>query len=211
MTKLQLQLLPRSPLAEYLRVEAEGRGITFSDRSGLAMATVLERKGQGAALTARVREHFSIELPKRPQRAASSSLVFAGTGVGTWLATSEHSGEALSALLREKLGDSASVVDQSDGYAVLRMSGPAVRQLLAKLVPVDVHPRAFQIDDVAATVASHVGVTLWRLNDRSDGSAVFEMAAARSLTGSLWHAVSTGAAEFGYCVESPNLAGRSLE
>ena len=206
MTNPQIHLLPRSPFAEDLRVKATGSGITFSDRSGLAMATVLERKGQGAALAARVREHFGIDLPQGPQRAASSGLAFAGTGFGTWLATSEQSGYALAVLLGEKIGELASVVDQSDGYAVLRLSGFKVRQLLGKLVPLDVHPRAFQINDVAVTVSAHVGVTLWRLDDRSDGAPVFEIAAFRSLAASLWHALSTGAAEFGYDIEAPNLS-----
>jgi heterotetrameric sarcosine oxidase gamma subunit len=201
MVNQQIRLLPRSPLAGCLSVEVAGSNIIFSDRSGLGMATVLERKGQGAALAERVREHFGIDLPSGPRRVASGSLAFAGIGVGKWLGSAESDSDAFVCQLRAELGDLASVVDQADGYAVLRMTGPKVRQLLGKLVPIDVHPRAFQIGDVAVTVSAHIGVTLWRLPDRGDGAPVFEVAAPRSMARSLWHGVATAAAEFGYAVE----------
>jgi sarcosine oxidase subunit gamma len=42
-----------------------------------------------------------------------------------------------------------------------------------------------------------MGVTLWRLPDAPDGSAVVEIAVFRSLARSFWHALAQGAAEFG--------------
>ena len=39
--------------------------------------------------------------------------------------------------------------DQSDSRLVLRLSGPRVRDVLAKGVPVDLHPKAFKPGDVA--------------------------------------------------------------
>ena len=95
----------------------------------------------------------------------------------------------------------AAVTDQSDGYAVLRLTGPRLRDTLAKLIPIDVHPRAFKIGDVAATVAFHVGATFWRLDDGPDGAPVIEVAVFRSLAGSFWHALSDSAAEFGFAAD----------
>ena len=91
----------------------------------------------------------------------------------------------------------ASVSDQSSGYAILRLSGPMVRDTLAKILPIDLHERAFEPDRVASTTASHVGATLWRLADAVDGSPVFEIAVFRSLVGSFWHNLASSAAEFG--------------
>jgi methylglutamate dehydrogenase subunit D len=77
-----------------------------------------------------------------------------------------------------------------------------VRDALAKIIPLDVHPAAFRPGDVASTVASHMGVTLWRLEDAAHGSPVFEFAVFRSLAGSFWHALSLSAAEFGLGVDA---------
>jgi sarcosine oxidase subunit gamma len=106
-------------------------------------------------------------------------------------------GNEFAASLQEEIGSLAAVSDQSDGYAVLRLTGPMLRNALAKIVPIDLHSRAFKPGDVASTVASHMGVTLWRLPDGPDGSTVVEIAVFRSLAGSFWHALSLSAAEFG--------------
>ncbi len=47
-----------------------------------------------------------------------------------------------------------------------------------------------------------MGVTLWRLEDHSDGTPVFEIVVFRSLAGSFWHALSESAAEFGLVMEA---------
>jgi sarcosine oxidase subunit gamma len=98
----------------------------------------------------------------------------------------------------DELEGVASVSDQSDGYTLIRLSGTHVRDALAKLVPIDVHPRAFKVGDVASTVASHVGVTVWRMPDEPDSTAVFEVILFRSLTRSFWHALAEAAGEYGF-------------
>jgi sarcosine oxidase gamma subunit len=50
---------------------------------------------------------------------------------------------------------------------------------------------------VASTLASHVGATLWRLEDIDD-LPVFEIAVFRSLAGSFWQTLTASAAEFGF-------------
>jgi sarcosine oxidase gamma subunit len=62
-------------------------------------------------------------------------------------------------------------------------------------VPIDIHERAFKVDDVAETIAGHVGILLWRLEDGA-GSPVFDVAVARSVSASLRHALIQCAAEF---------------
>jgi len=189
-------LIARPPFAGMTAGPSTNLGVTISDRDGLGIATILARKGRIAALAQRMREQFSIELPQGPHRTAAGHLALAGTGPGAWLATSSRGGNAFAQTLRETIGEVASVSDQSDGYAVLRLSGPKVRDTLLKLVPVDVHPRTFKVGNVASTVASHMGVTLWRLEDGNDGASMFEIAIFRSLAASFWHAAIESAAEF---------------
>lgn len=176
-------------------------GVIVSDREGLGIATVLVRKGRDDALAARVREKFGITLPRGLQRAANGAVAFAGTGPELWLATAENGGNAFATSLRTELRDDAAIVDQSDGYAVLRVTGRNVRDALAKGVPIDLHPRAFRVGDVAATLVAHIGVVLWRLGD-DKRAAVFEIAVFRSLAGGLRHWLSESGAEFGLTIAS---------
>jgi heterotetrameric sarcosine oxidase gamma subunit len=195
-------LIPRAPFADLTFASAALRGVAIVDRDGLGLATVLARKGQGLALAQRVREHFGIELPRGPRRAAAGDIAFARTGPDAWLATGEGGGNTFALRLKEAIGDLAAVSDQSSGYAILRLTGPKVRDTLAKMLPIDLHERAFAAGDVAATNASHVGVTLWRLDNAADGSPVFEITLFRSFVGSFWHTLASSAAEFGLVVAS---------
>jgi heterotetrameric sarcosine oxidase gamma subunit len=194
--------LPARAAFTGLALPAAGqRGVLVRERNGLGLATMLARKGQGSALAQRLRVRFGIELPRGPQRVASGDFAFAGIGNGVWLVCSEPGSPALAPALQEALADSASIADQSSGYAVLRMSGPKLRATLAKMLPLDLHSRAFKVGDVASTLATHVGATLWRLPDASDGSPVIEVAVFRSLAESFWHSLATSAAEFGLAAQ----------
>jgi sarcosine oxidase subunit gamma len=189
----------RSPFKQLVAPARIGgaAGVIAQDRDGLGLATIILRRGKLETLAQRIREHYDIEIPRRSVRASARGVAFLGLGPDSWLGSSEHGGNAFAVSLRAALGPIASVSDQSDGYAVLRLSGSKVRETLAKLIPVDLHPRAFLPGDVASTVASHIGVTLWRLDDALDGSPVFEIAMFRSLATDFWHSLSESAAEFG--------------
>ena len=193
-------LVPRAPFSGLGPSAGTGTGIIATDRDGLGLATVSVRNGQGPALSRHVKERFGLVLPNGPRRAAVGGISFAGTGPGVWLAAQESGGNEFAAALEAEIGPMAAVTDQSDGYAVLRLAGPRLRDALAKIVPLDVHAGAFERGDVASTVAWHMGVTLWRLEDAADGSPVFEFAVFRSLAGSFGHALALSAAEFGLCV-----------
>jgi methylglutamate dehydrogenase subunit D len=187
----------RAAFNELAFSSAPGLGVLVAERDGLGLASVLARRGQLAPLAERIRNHFGIELPRGPRRIASGAAAFAGIAPEAWLATSEDRGIAFASFLKQAIGDVASVADQSSGYAILRLTGPKLRETLAKTLPIDLHSRAFRPGDVASTTASHVGATLWRLEDATDGSPVFEIAVFRSFASSFWHCLASSAAEFG--------------
>jgi heterotetrameric sarcosine oxidase gamma subunit len=166
-----------------------GSGVVATEQEGLAIASLSVRHGQRAALQERVAAHFGLALPDDARRVTAGPISAAGTGPGTWLLARDHGGNMLISELKSVVGDTASVADQSDAYAILRLTGPALRETLAKLVPLDLHPRAFKVGDVAATLAAQIGVLLWRIEDGADGHPVVELAVYRSMAASLWHAV----------------------
>jgi heterotetrameric sarcosine oxidase gamma subunit len=162
----------------------------ITTRDGLGMTKVLARRGQTAALARLFQTHFGISLPNAPQRVAAGDVAVLGLGPDIWLATREQGGNDFAVALRPLLAGAASISDQSDAYVGLRLTGSGVRETLAKLIPIDLHPRVFAVGQVAETIAAHIGVLLWRLEDAVDGSPVFDLAVPRSSSVSFCHALS---------------------
>lgn len=188
--------MPSSGLLTSSAALVSAAGVEAVVRDGLGLATILERRRSTDGLPQRVRERFGLELPRGPRRSAASGTAFVGTGPGAWLAIGERGGNEFAATLMRDLDGVASVADQSDGYVLIRLSGDRVRDALAKLIPIDVHPRAFAVGDAASTVAALIGVTLWRLADESN-APVFEVVLFRSLARSFWHALAGAGAQYG--------------
>jgi methylglutamate dehydrogenase subunit D len=161
------------------------------------MATMQGRKGQHAFLRERIRQNFLLELPNRPAIARAGEIAFAGIGPNYWLALSDSAGPLFGMSLRQIVAPLASVADQSGGYAVFRVGGQAIRDVLAKGFQIDLHPRVFETGAVATTIVANIGATIWRREDNVDGSACFEIALFRSLAKSFSTWFSSSAAEFG--------------
>ncbi|RFC63662.1 sarcosine oxidase subunit gamma [Fulvimarina endophytica] len=176
-------------------------GVRVRERSTLALATVMVRKGRRADLANRFSDAFGCALPDAGRRTEGNDLAFVSTGPGAWLACREHGGYEFSESLAETLSGLASVTDQSDAFAVLSLSGPRVKAVLAKGVFLDLGDAAFPEGHAAATQCGHVGVTLWRRPADEAGDPVYEVAMFRSYAESFWHWLSTSAAEYGLTVE----------
>lgn len=180
----------------------KGGGVIATERNGLGIARIAARPGQAVRLGQLFHGSFGVEPPSGPRRASHGDVALAGIGPQTWLATRDGAANSFAESLRPLLGDCASVSDQSDAYVILRVAGPKVRNMLAKLIPLDVHPRSFQVGHVAQTICGYVNVSLWRLQDSQRGP-IFEIWSARSLAVSLHQAVYHAAAEFGFTRETP--------
>lgn len=177
-------------------------GVTATERADLALATIMTRKGKAADLGSRLSERFGTELPSAGRRTEGPDIALVSTGPGAWLSCREQGGYEFAEELAETLTGIASVADQSDALAVLRLSGPRLRQVLAKGIHVDFHDTVFQVGHAAATQCAHVGVTLWRLPDDPRGDPVFEIAMFRSYAESFSHWLQVSAAEYGLAVTS---------
>jgi methylglutamate dehydrogenase subunit D len=120
---------------------------------------------------------------------------FVGYGPGQWLAVSETLGsETLARDLAHRLKGLASISDQSGGRTVLRLSGPHARDVLAKGLSIDLHPRAFAAGNAATSTISLMGVQLWQVDD----TPIYDIALFRSVSASFWRWLTASAGEFGY-------------
>jgi sarcosine oxidase subunit gamma len=175
-------------------------GVIAELRQGLGITRVLVRKGKAAELAQQFQERFGIALPNAPRRECASQMAALGVGPGSWLVTAENRGNELALGLKPLIGSAAAICDQSDAYVVIRLKGAKLRNALSKLIPLDLHARAFKAGDVAHTIAAHTGVLLWRLQDEDMAGElpVFEIAVPRSSSASLHHALALCAAEFGW-------------
>ncbi len=158
--------------------------LSIEARENLTMASFAAGKGKLQSVLAAVREAYGVELPRRPARVVGNGIAFVWAGPDLWLAIAhrEH-GRDLEVELETKLAGQASVVDQSDGRVVVRVSGPAAHEVLAKGVPIDLHVAAFGTNAAAITHASHIGIIMWQ----TDEAPTFEMAMFRSYADSLAH------------------------
>lgn len=172
-------------------------GLTVEERCDLGLATVMVRLGQVAVLGRTIRRAYGIEPPSAPRYVPGHQLALAWAGPDHWLAVSNMvSNGDLAAELAQRLKGLASVSDQSSGRMVLRLSGPCVRTVLAKGVPLDLHPRAFGPGYAAVTAVAGIGVHLWQL----DGEPTYELAVPRGFAASFWRWLAAAAVEFGFAV-----------
>lgn len=194
-----MTLTPPHPLSAFDGVPPEGAaGAVIAIERELGIARLTARNGQREPLERLFHKRYGIALPKGARRARWHELAVAGIAPESWMMTCEGASDAFAATLRSAFGGHASIVDLTDAYATLRLEGPRVRESLAKLVPIDLHERTFAPGDIAQTVAAHMSVTLWRLEDAEQHPPVFEICVGRSFAHSLYRAIRASAAEFGF-------------
>lgn len=197
--------LARGALDAHLQPRRAGRksdspGVTVQEVRGLGLALVTARQGRSDAIAEAFQAQFGLALPTSPRHLSGGDLRVIWRGPDRWLvAGPAPEGQSLEARLAPALAGLASVVEQSHGMVVLRVSGPRVRDALAKGVTIDLHPRAFSPGHTAATHIAHLGVQISQL----DAAPTYELAFARSTAVSFWHWLEASTAEFGLEILAP--------
>jgi methylglutamate dehydrogenase subunit D len=202
----EIRIRARSALDGLARPGRHGKaggepGVTIGETTGLSLASVIARKGKAAIVATAARAALGIDLPSTPRRVGNGKVAFLWAGPDQWLAVSLEAlnpGE-FETQLANLFAGSASVSEQSDGRTVIRVAGPNARDALAKGLPIDLHPRAFRPGDTALTLAAHIGLQIWQI----DENPTYEIAVFRGFAGSFWHFLAEAAAEFGYRVAEP--------
>jgi len=87
--------------------------------------------------------------------------------------------------------DTGVTLDLSHSRTRILISGPEAAVCLNRLLPLDLHPDRFVINQVASGGIHHVGVTLWR------SDAGYELFIPRGFAESLWELLVETAEQFG--------------
>jgi sarcosine oxidase subunit gamma len=91
----------------------------------------------------------------------------------------------------------ATVVDLSDGKAVLRISGRRARDTLAKGCSLDLNALVFKPGSAGTTPVALIDCVIWQV----DETPTYDLAVPTSFAESLWSWLTSSAAEYGYRVE----------
>lgn len=169
-------------------------GVTVREIREFDLALVACRHGKWAELIKNAKSRFGVEPPALPEAVQGGQALFVWSGPEQFLVLAPRKAAPLAGELAETLGEAASVSDQSDARCLLKLSGPHVRDMLAKLVAVDLDDTCFPAGAAAVTVLDHTNVCLWR---DPGGAADYRVLCLTSYAGSIWHAIMQAGAEFG--------------
>jgi len=160
-------------------------------RVGLGMVSVAAPgvgPGSGAAILAQaLRDHAGLALPDPGCWVGDDALALLWCAPGQFLAVGDaEATQRLAGALRAQ----ALLIDLTGSRVVVRLSGPSVRGVLARCVPLDLHPRTMRPGHVASTVAAHIGVQIWQI----DALPSYDLAGPVSYAGSLLRALELAGA-----------------
>ncbi|WP_171099946.1 sarcosine oxidase subunit gamma family protein [Ruegeria sp. HKCCD7255] len=82
----------------------------------------------------------------------------------------------------DALAENAAVVDQSDAWAVVRIEGAGVEDVLARVTPVDLRSTRFKRGHTARTLLFHMTASITRIGDTA-----FQIMVFRSMAETLVH------------------------
>ena len=163
-------LIARSPAAGLLPLQVGS--VSIAEVSPGPLTSVAPFNGQAEAVSDALKTSVGAGLPPVNRRDGAVTWF----GQGQWLVAGEVAPSG------------AAVTDQSDAWVVVSVTGDAVTDVLARLVPVDLRMTVFPEGQVAKTMLAHMPVTIIRTGD-----AAFEIMAMRSMAATLVHELETAA------------------
>ncbi|MEO5692499.1 MAG: sarcosine oxidase subunit gamma family protein [Usitatibacter sp.] len=140
--------------------------ISIVERTGLAMVQVSTWPDSDAAARSCIAGVVGLELPPGANTAAMDGPNrILWLGPHRWLVVAPLAPDRdLAAELAAGLPPAiAAVVDVGAGRQVLQVSGSRTRDLLAKELPIDLHPSAFPVGHCVQGSMAHVGVLIHAL------------------------------------------------
>jgi heterotetrameric sarcosine oxidase gamma subunit len=162
-------------------------GVSVRVREGLGLLSVATSRGGAAALAQALREHAGLMLPEPGCWVGDDALALLWCAPAQFLAVG---GAGAVERAAEVLRGAALLIDLTGARVVVRVSGRAVRELLGRLVPLDLHPRVMRSGCVASTVAAHISVQIWQIDDAPS----YDVTGPVSSAGSLFRALELAGA-----------------
>jgi heterotetrameric sarcosine oxidase gamma subunit len=172
--------------------------LSMAELTDFELVQVMARRGLWSPTDQACKEAYGQPAPAKPQAISAEGALLIWSGPDQFLILSPRG----SSLERARLAFAgmASLSEQSDGRSLLRLSGARVRDMLAKVCSLDLHPGVFPVGAAAATSIDHTSVNLWRSEDSASGEAVFCLLIFSTFAESLWHTLLDSGAEYGISI-----------
>lgn len=178
-------LIPLTALGAVDARTARFGALTLAEDDSLGLASLTLRKGQTAPTP------FGLTLPDAGAMTTSGAFGAFWTGANQWMITGAGQGTSDFAALIRAEAPYASITEQTDGFAAIRIisaAGPdLIPALMAKLV--NLPPAAYAPGHATRTGLEHMTVFVLRPSDTE-----ITVIGMRSYAASLWHAISAAAA-----------------
>ncbi|MGX1308494.1 sarcosine oxidase subunit gamma [Amorphus suaedae] len=193
----------RSPLAHRTPIRADNGAVSLAEWPFLAKLILRCEAGRDAAA---VTAATGVALPTEACTSATAgerSLLWLGPD--EWmLVAPDGEAAALEAALTDALaGPRTQAVDVSDYYTVITLTGPRGRDVLAKFVTIDLHPRHFAKGRVVGTMAGSANIVIWLRDESAAAGPVFDLVVRWSMADYLWCLLADSGAEFGCPPQHP--------
>lgn len=176
-------LTPIAPLGGTAPREDVVGTLTLTERPDVALASVAARLGREAE----VRGHLTDLLGRAPgpgEAVQGDPETGFWTGPDQWMVDAPHdTHEDLADRLEARMGEAASVTEQTDAWACLDLRGEAMEEAMARLCALDLPSMA--PGTAQRTTIHHVGCFVIR-RDPPDGTRIV---GPRASAGSLHHAI----------------------
>jgi sarcosine oxidase subunit gamma len=168
-----------------------------------AYRTIINIRGNSSdpAFLAAVKTATGVELPVKANTVStygSTSILWLGPNEW-WVVTAPDRSEELVPTLRQAFeGQHAAVVDVSESRTVITVSGPKARDMLARGISLDLHPRVFAPGQCAQTGMAKANILLHQIDDKPS----YDIYVLKSFSDYLWRWSEKIAADFGLAISA---------
>ena len=165
------ELIAKSPLSGVWPIAHSG--LRLSEHNLGQITSIAPMPGQEKAV-AKALKPLGLTFPK------TNSFVSSGDATLVW--TARDQAFLIGITAPNILG--AALTDQSDGWAALRLEGPAAADALMRLYPLDLRLHAFPPGSAARAPLNHMQSVLMRISTYD-----FDILVFRSMVRTAWHEV----------------------
>ena len=172
-------------------VEHNFDGLTLSEVVSQSLVMVAMPEGKADEIEKAIGQSCGLSIPAMGQstKSADSLITLWRLQKNQILAYYAYDGLDAEANIAERFNaPSAYYTDQSDTWAMIRLSGECSRDVLERICPIDLDPSVFTLGSVSKTIMEHIGTTIYR-----DGDDSYVLLIMRSFGRSMLHAIEVSA------------------
>jgi len=199
----------RPPLSHREPIEA-GAGVLAIAEHPFVTRHIL--RAAPAAAAAPVREALGLALPVKPLSVVSkgaTAILWLGPDEWMIVGGADAGGGPLAVLGKALAGAHHQLVEVSDAYTAIEVSGAKARAAMMKLTTLDLDARAFKARQVAGSLFGRANAWLWLERDTKADGPRFHLIVRASLADYLWCVLAEAGREWGMPEEKP-VSGETL-